>query len=245
MESQGSSKYLVYSKTEILFILRALQRKRSWVSVYFNEDNESLLTSILAVDEQGVTLDVGSDAQTNRKALASPRLVFVTSHERVKIQFSTTGLADATHEGHPAFRTDLPQSLLRLQRREYYRLTATTAAPLRCLIPVRMEDGSERSLQANVVDISGAGVAVVVPPEGVHLAPGSRFENCRIDLPEAGTVTMTLEVRNMFEITLGSGSRMRRAGCQFLDMPGAMRSLIQRYITTVERERRARERGLG
>jgi c-di-GMP-binding flagellar brake protein YcgR len=240
-EADDYGKYLLYSKTEIVFILRALQKKGSLISVYFNQGNDFLLTSVLAVDDSGITLDLGSDAQTNRKALASAKLIFVSSHERVKIQFSTTQLVEARHEGRPAFRTPLPESLLRLQRREYYRLTTPIANPLKCLVPVPREDGSQRTVEVNVMDISGGGVAVVVPPEGVPFAPDMRFENCRIDLPEAGTVTATLEVRNVFEVTLRSGTRVRRAGCRFLHLPGPMASMIQRYIIKVERQRKAKE----
>jgi len=35
-----------------------------------------------------------------------------------------------------------------------------------------------------------------------------------------------------------------RSGCQFIDLPGAMVNLIQRYIFKVERERKARAQGL-
>ena len=36
----------------------------------------------------------------------------------------------------------------------------------------------------------------------------------------------------------------KRAGCQFVDLPGQMLTLIQRYIIRVERERKARETGM-
>lgn len=245
MQADDYSKYLLYSKSEILFILRALREKGSLVSVYFNQGNDFLLTSVLAVDDEGITLDFGANAKMNEQALASSKLILVTAHDKVKIQFSTPRLEATQHGGRPAFRTPLPQSLLRLQRREYYRLTTPIANPLKCVIPFRLQDGAERTFDVNVVDISGGGVAVVAPPEGVPFAPEMRFENCRINLAEAGTVTTTLEVRNVFDVTLRSGARVRRAGCQFLNLSGPMATIIQRYIIKIQRERKAREMGQG
>jgi c-di-GMP-binding flagellar brake protein YcgR len=66
---------------------------------------------------------------------------------------------------------------------------------------------------------------------------------CSSDL-EVGVVITTLEVRNVFEITLRNGTRVTRAGCQFANLAGPMLTLIQRYIIKVERERKARESGM-
>lgn len=245
MQADDYSRYLLHSRSEILFILRALRDKGSLVSVYFNEGNDFLLTTVLEVDDETITLECGTNAKTNEKALASPKLILVTAHDKVKIQFSTSALDATEHNGRPAFRTRLPQALLRLQRREYYRLTTPIANPLKCFIPMRMKDGKERIFEANVVDISGGGVAVVAPPEGVAFAPEMRFPNCRIELSDAGTVTTTLEVRNVFDVTLRSGARVRRAGCQFLQLSGPMATIIQRYILKIQRERKAKEMGQG
>jgi hypothetical protein len=70
------------------------------------------------------------------------------------------------------------------------------------------------------------------------------FPNCRIELPEVGFVTATVKIRSVFEITLRSGARIKRAGCEFVKLPGPMSTLVQRYIIKVERERKARESGM-
>ncbi|MBA3904050.1 MAG: flagellar brake protein [Rhodocyclaceae bacterium] len=246
MQADDFDKYLLHSKKEILFILRAMRDKGSLITVYFNQGNDFLLTTLLSIAADGNTLllDPGSNAEMNRKALASDKLIFIATHEKVKIQFIVTRLENAEFEGRPAFRAALPDTLLRLQRREYYRLTAPIAHPLKCVIPVKLADGSTASVETTVIDISGGGLAVMAPPEGVEFETDHLFENCRIELPEVGTVTATLRVRNIFEFTLRNGSRVKRSGCQFEDLPGHMLTLIQRYIIRVERERKARETGL-
>lgn len=247
VQADDYSKYLLHSKKEILFILRAMCDKGVLITVYFNQGNDFLLTTLLAVSADGnsMLLDPGSNAEMNRKALESDKLIFTAMHDKVKIQFNVKRLAKAEHEGREAFRAAIPDELLRLQRREFYRLTAPIAHPIRCVIPLKLADGSRTTIETTVIDISGGGLAVITPPpEGVEFETDHLFENCRIELPDVGTVLATLRVRNTFEFTLRNGTKSRRSGCQFIDLPGPMLTLIQRYIIRVERERKARETGM-
>lgn len=246
MQADDYGKYLLHSKKEIIFILRAMRDKGALITVYFNQGSDFLLTTLLSVSADGnaMLLDPGSNAEMNRKALASEKLVFIATHDKVKIQFTVKHLARTEYEGREAFRAAIPEELLRLQRREYYRLTAPIAHPLRCTIPVNLADGSKSTIETTVIDISGGGLGVMVPPEGVEFETDHLFENCRIELPEVGTVQATLRVRNVFEFTLRSGAKTKRSGCQFVELPGHMMTLIQRYIIRVERERKARETGM-
>ncbi len=246
MQADDYGKYLLHSRKEILFILRAMREKGDMVTVYFNQGNDFLLTTLLDISADGGTmlLDPGSNAEMNRKALQSDKLVFIAAHDKVKIQFTVRRLNATEYRGREAFRASVPDEMLRLQRREYYRLTAPVAHPLRCAIPVKLADGSRTTVETTVIDISGGGLAVMAPPEGVEFETDHLFENCRIELPEVGTVLTTLRVRNVFEFTQRSGAKNKRSGCQFVDLPGPMLTLIQRYIIRVERERKARETGM-
>lgn len=247
VQADDYGKYLLHAKKEIVFILRAMCDKGVLITVYFNQGNDFLLTTLLAVSADGgsMLLDPGSNAEMNRKALESDKLIFTAMHDKVKIQFTVKHLASTEFKGREAFRAAVPGELLRLQRREFYRLTTPVANPLRCVIPLRLADGSRTTIETTVVDISGGGLAVITPPpEGVEFETDHLFENCRIELPEVGTVLATLRVRNTFEFTLRNGAKSRRSGCQFIDLPGPMLTLIQRYIIRVERERKARETGM-
>ena len=86
-------------------------------------------------------------------------------------------------------------------------------------------------------------MGVISIPLDIPLETGLQL-NCRIELPEVGTVTGTAIVRSVFETVTRSGSKSQRAGCEFVKLPGPMLTLIQRYIIKVERERKARESGM-
>ncbi len=240
-------KYLLHSRTEIIFVLRAVQQKGSLITVYFNEGRSFLLTSLVDVDgDRGtLTFDTGSDEEMNNRALKADRLVFTTSLDKVKIQFSLQRLEAATHGGRPALRGALPASLLRLQRREYYRLTTPVATPVRCRLSIPKADAAPVLADIPLLDISGGGIGLLVKPElKDDFRIDTAFRDCRIDLPDEGLLVCNLIVRNAFEVTTKSGNQHLRVGCEFDNLPGTRLTMVQRYITRVERERKARASGL-
>lgn len=240
LEPANYGEYLLHNRSDMLRILRQLLDHGSQITLFFNEGSDLLLSILLAVKDDELIFDYGANNETNQRALEAAKLFCVTQLDNVRVQFILRSIKSIMHEGHPAFRAALPDSVLRLQRREYFRLTVPLAHRLTCQIP--LQDGHR--IEVGVIDISGGGIAMVVPPDKARFEPGMEFPNCCIELPEVGAVTTTIRVLSLFEITLRNGSRVKRGGCQFINLPGSMANLIQRYIVKVERERKARDSGL-
>lgn len=245
LQADDYSRYLLRGRTDILFNLRGLIQKRAMLSAFIDASADSFLTAIVALsaDENQLVLDAASDETINRRVEAAEQLICVTQLDRIKIQFAARGIQRIQHEGHDAFRVQVPNVMLRLQRREYFRLTAPSSHSLTCLIPMTI--GGERrevSVEASVLDISGGGLSITIPSEGMVVEPDMEFGNCRLMLPETGAIVTSLRVRNLFRVTNRDGSITLRAGCEFTHLSSAMASTIQRYILKVERERNARER---
>jgi len=95
-----------------------------------------------------------------------------------------------------------------------------------------------------LADISCGGVAIHDSKLQLGTTIGDTFPNCRIDLPEIGPVTCSLQVRNSIDMTLLNNKTSRRLGCQFVDISRGNLAAVQRYITKLERERNARLAGL-
>jgi len=239
--SEEYARYLVHSRQEIAQILRAIMRQNEIVTAYFDQGQAFFLTSVLEADPDSgrLLLDCGPDAEANRRALASNKFIFVTNQNRIKIQFSTANLEQIEFKGRPAFRTQFPASLLKLQRREYYRLVAPIRTPLRCIVP----DVAGQRVEAEVADISVGGVGISGFPPAIALMEGLLLPNCRIALPEEGTVVTAMEIRNLQQSTRRSGQAVVRAGCVFVGIPAPHEAMIQRYIIRIDRERRALVRG--
>src|ERR1035437_560213 len=104
-QSDDYSQFLLYSKSEILAVLRALIQKGAMITVHFDHGDSFLLTSMigLAADHRQFILDLGSNEEMNRKALLADKLIFTTLVDKVKVQFSLPKLSLTQSEGRPAF----------------------------------------------------------------------------------------------------------------------------------------------
>lgn len=232
------SRFQIHSRTEIGFILRGAMTAGEMVSTHFSGGRESFVTALLAVDaKQGYcVLDAAGDPAMNRRLCASDRVAFVSRHDKIKIRWEVSQVAAATFEGKPALKTRLPDTLLKFQRREFYRAETPVVRPVKCSIP--LEAG--KVVQASLFDISLGGVGLTGFPDDFDLDIGRDLPGCTITLPEIGVITVTLQIRNAPEMTLRDGRVSRRAGCMFLRPPPGTETLVQRYIIRLERERRAK-----
>lgn len=231
--SDEESDYLISNHREIVSILQSIAQRKSRVALYYNEGNSMVLTMILAADENGVWIDATSNPLDNRLIERSKRIIFVTTHNQAKVQFVATDVMLGTYEDAPAFSLGLPRKLLRLQRRDYYRLVTAESNALKCIIrPV--PDQAHIQHEVTVMDISIGGVALVCEASGIELQPGMVYEHCQIELPEVGKLEAAIEVKNAFEITDRNGKVKRRAGCVFVKPDGKTTMLLQRYVAQMQ-----------
>jgi c-di-GMP-binding flagellar brake protein YcgR len=238
-DDAAQSRYAVASRVEILFLLNDLQAHDALVDLAVG--GASIITSVLAVNEVSNTLllDAARDDALNRSLTRGEAGKASATLDGVRIHFATGALSLCEFDGRPALRTAIPGSVVRLQRREFFRISLPIARPVVCTIPADADCG-RRALTTHVLDMGCGGVALVENADAPSLDVGARLAQCRIALPEIGTVTVTLEVRNVARIPLRSGASRMRYGCRFVDLPAHMSNLLQRYIMKLERERRTR-----
>lgn len=234
-----NSSFMVHSRMEILYILRAILRKNELVTAYFNQGNDFFLTAILALDADANTLilDGGADEALNTRAIARKKIILVTAQDRVKVQFVANAITRIQHLGRPAFRMEIPEQLLKLQRREYYRLSTANISPTTCTI-ITPEGGP---VEVTIADISLGGISIANYQSLIKLEVGDRFSECHIALPGTGTITTGMEIRNEHAVTLENGTRSYRAGSMFMELASSQQAMIQRYIIKLEREARAQQ----
>ncbi len=229
--------YMIRSAVEIAYVLRAVQHKRELVAAFFNGGQDFILTSILDVgSDEALILDCGPDEAVNARLLASDRVLLSTTQDGAKVQFALDRLEKTTHCGRAAFRAALPRELLKLQRREYYRLPAPVVQPIKCSIAFSQGGKAE----VTVTNISLGGIAIVDHQNLVKLNVDDRYDNCRILLPALGEVTTAIEIRNQRQVQRKDGGVGYRAGCMFLGLASAQQATIQRYIIKLERDRRTK-----
>jgi flagellar brake protein len=237
ISTQDRGRYLVSHAAEIERILREVMNDKNIVAIYGDDGKHFLLSTLVEIEpEKGYLLfEQGVDAMMNAELLGSKECTFALTHDQIHIQFSSAGVESARLGQEPVFRVPMPRELLRLQRREYYRLVTSVVNPVKCLI-----NTGAGLMESVVVDISIGGVGVLSYPELGGLKAGEVYHGCRITLPGLGEFAIGLNVCTTFEITLKNGRLTHRAGCRFIDLPPSVETAIQRYIIQVDRERRAR-----
>lgn len=233
LSPEDEEKHRIISAKEIEFILRHLADKGVRVALYYGT-GEFILTTVLGVDNTGLWLEQSPSSADNERVVDSPQLTVVSSHLQAKVQFKAKQVSKVEYQHRPAFYLPMPGNIYRLQRREYFRLPTPIAKPLRCIItsgnlPAR------RLHEVVIMDISAGGVALTCTETDAELTPGLSYPGCRIELPEIGTITGTIEVKNLAEMTLVSGRIIKRAGCEFKKLDSASTILLQRYVTTMQR----------
>ena len=238
--------YEVGSGREIIALLRQIHAKKQLIRMLIRGEADDCVTTILDVDPElgTITFDRSPDAEQNRRALRADKLSFETTLDKIRILFKTESLQECTYDNGPALRAPIPESLIRLQRREYYRMATPVSNPVRVTIPLPIEHGGG-SASFPIADISVGGIALLDNKLVLGNTIGHNYTNCRLDLPDIGIVNTTLQVRNSIDLTLLNSKTNRRLGCQFMDMSRGAMAGVQRYITFLERERNARAAGLG
>jgi c-di-GMP-binding flagellar brake protein YcgR len=237
ISAEESDRYLVRQPREIERILHGVKDSKAMVAIYADNGEDFILSSILEIDRQNtcIILEQGADRAMNDAIRKSAHVTFATLHDQVHVQFSAKSVEADTFGDLAAFRVPIPRELLRLQRREYYRLATSVMNPVRCLI-----NTGQGLVETVVLDISIGGVGVLAYQTDGSLRAGETYHGCRITLPGSGEFALSLSVCTTFDVTLRNGKHSHRAGCQFIDLPPSVETEIQRYIIREERERRAR-----
>ncbi len=230
--------YTLDYRPEIISNLRQLIAHGERVNVMFDEGRETLLTVLLQVDEEAdaVIFDWGGSESSNRRLLASPRTFFVASPHGVRNQFVGSRVWETSYEGRPAFATPIPHKYVRLQRREFFRLTMpVTRRPL-----CRFRAGeTEVQWEMAVIDIGLGGVGLESHIERLPFEIGQIIQGATIDLDKFGMLEANLDVRYVDHIERGR-KHASRLGCHFVKLSRGQEYELQRFVTHIQREERAR-----
>jgi c-di-GMP-binding flagellar brake protein YcgR len=237
--------YEVQSRREIVALLRQIGEKKQLIRMKIKGEADVCVTSILDVDaDEGVfILDRSINREQNDRIVAARGVMCETFLDKIRILFSVGSVRDAQFKGSAALVAEIPDSLVRLQRREFYRMPTPVTNPVPALIPMPLDLGGGNATFP-LADISCGGVALLDNKMMLNSTIGQTFTNCRIDLPEIGQVTTSLQVRNALDVTMLNNKTSRRIGCMFVDISKGNMAAVQRYITRLERERNARLAGL-
>lgn len=235
------ARYLLHDPREIARVLQSLVDARALISAHVMPGGLPCPTALIEVDfETGVLIDGNHQESINHRIADAHHLTCVSQLDRVRIQFRLYGLTRVEHEGHVAFAAPLPEQLLKLQRRELYRLQLVPGPVVTVQVPaVRADDPP---VQARVLDLSGGGLALSIRDEDqARFRVRQVLEGCSLHLPDIEPLPVQLEVCHLSHQEPLAGATLR-AGCRFMELSAHAEKQILQYIFRVERQRNARER---
>lgn len=245
-EIDDNSPFRVHSRREIVSLLTSMMEKNQLLSLFIKGGSESVITSILDIDEDdgNVIIDAAPSAMLNDSIASSNRIGFEALYNSIRITFVVDKARKVEYQNRPALQISIPDSLVRLQRREFFRIPTPIAKPLRCTFRITQPDGSFITIITLLNNISAGGVGITDEKKILPVTPGVIYEDCQLELNDNTLVSVKLQIRDCKEFKMTNGKTVNRFGCQFIDIPRAVLGAIQRFITKLEREQNAKASGM-
>lgn len=234
VNDEHEGRFLLNSEADIRALLGKLQRRRSRVTVHFENNHNIFSTSLLEVGKSDVILDDTCDEAISKRILASTQLLFSSVCGGAPVSFVSSHIERCFFEGAAAFSILLPTTVHWIQRREFSRLTVPAIDSAIC--EITLDDGA--TARNPVSDISVGGIGMLAQVSSPMLKQGALFGSCCIVLPEFGKLTSDIRICNSANVTLGNGSPAKRYGCQFIGLPHQTRLELQYYMSKHEHSMR-------
>lgn len=231
-DDEIEDKYFLLSQIEILSILNDLAHKHEGVTIYFNGGQHFILTVLLSARPDGLVFDLGGDPKSNRLLEKATQCTFITAPDGIRVQFTGYNPQRFMWGDEEAFWVPLPDRIVRLQRRDSYRILVPGAYK----VFAQLFD-IEAKLMANwgVHDISVGGFGVVIDhPPG--LSVGDVIPQVWISLPKQINLHCTVMVRHVSFLGQARSGKYQ-VGFSFSNLPHNMEIQIQKTILHIEYER--------
>lgn len=222
---------------EIVAILERLRLQRTLTTVEFGE-GYAIVSSLLELrrDVGAMVFDIARDAEQNRRLFAAQRLSFVAELDSIPITFDTPAASLVACTDGPAALVEFPKALVRLQRREWFRVSLPLDPPIRCTL----FDAQGNASPARAVDLSCGGAALEFDDQGGLSCELDSEHELILSLPEIGRIALDARptsVKPTFAADNATPSRVR-IGFRFVAIPAKIASQLQRYVNRVELTRR-------
>lgn len=232
--------HAVTSPLEILSILRAIEKNQTLIRVHATRPNSTIVTTLLELrpEDQTIVLDNAPQDGINQRLIAADGVVCEASLDSVNIRFHIAQIHNCTHDNRPALYGSIPTQLSRIQRRDAYRISTPIASPVLCQLT-----HNDKALTLTLDDISTSGLGAFDDDQVLDLSPGHLYQNCSVNLPGVGDITVGLRVAYSEQRTTMNGKIRQRIGFSFENPSRAVEMTVQRYVSKLERDLIAKKKG--
>ncbi len=239
-DDEIEDRYFLLGRMEILSVLNNLIHRREPVTVYSNGGRDVFLTTLLEARPEALIFDLSGDLDANRRLPGSAGCVFVSHLNGIRVQFAGTLPQRFSWGGSDAFWVPLPERVVRVQRRESYRILLPVAKPLMVTLCAE-ENGVLGEWPAHDISVGGLGFTVTGEPP---LEVGQEIARLTLALQKKQGIDCAAQVRHVTHLADRHDGSRYRVGVAFSELPSAMAVTIQRYITKIEHQRRGLDRNI-
>lgn len=235
----GLDDYRTTHPMVIVDVLRQLMGRKDFLTVEGNQRPDRIVTRILAVDQADGTFvyDASPDEAHNRCLLEAQENYFAGIQDGIRIQFIGNQAKGIEFEGKFAFCAPLPQSLYRVQRREFFRANAPLVESYSC----NMVLPGQHQFTLDIVDLSLDGVGLRSKDTSLDaLQIGSVLDKVVLNLGKRGKIETGLTITYLRSLR-DADHPAYRIGCRFVRFPKSKEQELQRLITYLEVARRGRD----
>lgn len=244
-ENLDENRYRVNSRKQIISILDGMRESTQLLTMTVDH-GRTIVTTILDVqsDQNRMLIDAAKTASDNELIASAKHILIEAVSNSIRITFQLSRARISEFEGDPAFVVDIPESLIRLQRRESFRVLTPITKPMTCTFRFEAPDGSEKKITTYLNNISAGGLALTDESQELNTTKNLIYKNCELQLADKVMVLVNLEVRESKTVTLTNGKTVNRFGMSFHGITNQTASTIQRYITQLERDQNAKKTGM-
>lgn len=230
--------FKVTGQSEIYAHLKPLLESALPFNISFGE-GQGVTTCLWSIDMPRNVMSFAGDIQPeSREALLQAgRAVAVAYNESVKYQLVLNGLTLVESAQASALQCDIPDSIYRFQRRNFYR----ARTPARGGPSVRLRHPSNPSLvlALKVLDVSVGGCGLELPLDAPPMPEGTKATGVRVDLDPDTRLLLGFVVRRASDMVDAEGEPCgTRLGCEWTNLNGQSERALQLYVDNLQKRRR-------
>lgn len=216
-------------------LLHTIEEDEHEVYVYLQTDDTQFVTEILNIDWEAGLIWLGTPYEKSLSAQcdSTTSYVMVAFPDGVKVQFAGIGILQSQYQNADALRIAIPKSIVRLQRRNYFRVVADEELNSQ----VQLEIPTVQH-KITLIDISLAGCGFLMQAVPSHYQIGEVLKDVRLTLPDgAGSMLVELVVRNIKPMT--DDPDQVQMGCEMTTLERGAERRLQRFLLATERRQRS------
>ncbi len=220
--------FCLYSKMERLNLLKKIAENKAPLRLS-TSDGASYMALCLNVSDLALVLEAPQDLPQRDLFLQAQNVLAQTELNKISIEFRLEKMSLAGSGNSLAFRAHLPDKILRLQRRETFRVDMQNANDAFCQFVYR-----EKKCNFPLKNLSIGGMALMGNVAPDFLSAGEKIEKAQLFLPQTLPLNVDFVIKKIHENKVDMPHKTI-LGCAFLKMSGQTEAQISRCITQIER----------